>query len=458
MRRHWLLFVGLAGCRACQPSPEQPADAGVADAAIADAAPDAAPAPTLAVDRIHEIYFSPHGQLAFLVHDRSQASAFRVVDVRSGREQTYASSPPIQSELGFDNRCDVSSRGYMPNIDVWYVETDPTDTFFVRQEDGKSYREDAVHGTTEPAPPPPPENPGVTVLDDKIIAFNVTVPFSGGANTKINHVDRESGLLVVERPSETNDLLTHHLTRCAFDLHAPTKPPICVEYQPADTFERELASPDGQVFVWNSVVWGSTQNKTDDYWERDDSKDTCFLRIINLKVGKSFKVQSPCALTGERPLRFEDNILVTDDSNIYHCSKTIERRYDVTTGAFRGQKTSPPFPEDVAPELLADIKRANDPTMALIAKPAAFARLYHVDAVVAWSEGKTTLARKDGKLVLCTKLTGECGAPLMPFGERDIAGVSKDGSVFGVVTNGHFIALDGTTGQPKTDIVLSVDR
>lgn len=117
--------------------------------ATADGGDAGTPVSPVAIGTVQRVLFSSRGRLAFLEGNE----AFAVVDTRSGAVRQYHGRPQTAQALGFDNRCDVSLRGYMPNVDIYSVRTDPDENVFIRtvgelELQRTTFREDSSRGTT----------------------------------------------------------------------------------------------------------------------------------------------------------------------------------------------------------------------------------------------------------------------------------------------------------------------
>lgn len=136
------------GCRSgsVRETAHAPRDAG--DGGQESEAATAADAAPPKLGTIERVLFSAKGRLAFV----EGAQAFAVVDTRSGVVRRFRGAPEERSMLGFDNRCDVSLRGYMPNVDIHWAATDPGEGVFVRTVgegiNAATFREDLSRATT----------------------------------------------------------------------------------------------------------------------------------------------------------------------------------------------------------------------------------------------------------------------------------------------------------------------
>lgn len=184
-----------------------------------------------------------------------------MIDLRTGQKRIYDGDPPRSAALGFDNRCDVSAGGYMPNVDVWYAVTDPSETFFVRRDGKKAFREDVVHGATIALEGSvdtrttyleltQPKDGSVSILpftetvpkrisdpvkaidsdgaaprtsfvaltaDNIVIDEKFTIPFPS-TDSSVDYLDFATGLVVVSRRASEED--NRIRKRCAFTLDA----------------------------------------------------------------------------------------------------------------------------------------------------------------------------------------------------------------------------------------------
>ncbi|MDB4937009.1 MAG: hypothetical protein JWP87_3981 [Labilithrix sp.] len=402
------------------------ADAEAASPGASDAAADRSddaeqePAdepPPGALETVQRLLFSARGRLAFV----EGTDAFAVIDTRSGAVRRYRGSLDPAHTLGFDNRCDVSLRGYMPNVDIYSMATDPEENVFVRStgsSSGRSFREDASRGTTlavgtraevhasvvtfetadgklaavthgsarvgrvadEPrdvhvvdssdAKPrtasiryresaaPDGSKSAELQLDDLASGTSLRFPTEPGSlDPFATWVSFERGLLVTV-VMVVREAGKRTEVLCARDLGAGATKPACVSFSMPAPFFRMLVSDDGTRIAFTERIPGPADpRKPVDEYARDASRDACNLHVLDRRTGKDVRWRSRCSTTTEVPLRFEGDLLVTDAADIVKCHRSIFRRYDAATGALRSSAPGPSPREDVDDKLLAAVAK-----------------------------------------------------------------------------------------------------
>jgi hypothetical protein len=266
-------------------------------------------------------------------------------------------------------------------------------------------------------------------------------------------VSFERALLVTVSESEDGQ----HDILCAHDLGRSAEGPgtsVCGKsFAAPSPFFRMLVSDDGMRIAYAERVWGRTRPDPRDEYQRDASADSCFFHVLDRRTGRDVRWKSVCTITTEAPLRFDADVLVTDAAKITGCTASVVRRYDVSSGAPRGESVGAAPREDVDDKLVAAVRKDTSGVLPFVVKRRLWASTYGVDEVVAWSEGPSVLARKGADLLLCQKRAGTCASTLASVDEGAVGGASSDGVVLGAFSRGRFFAVNSSTGA-KVDVAI----
>lgn len=420
--------------------------------------------------------------------------AFAAIDTTNGKVKRFRGEPTARSTLGFDNRCDVSRRGYMPNVDVYFVPTDGTETSFVH--DG--IREDLAKGTSLALPGPGVVHVGGIGLGDEraVTGYIATgeddVRPVKMANAEI--VDSRDGKIAAVALVEEGDasrivldafprrasypVPAGRLTEtwldlsqnvmvavlsagdfkdqlCVFDLGDPTSSGACTPFAAPSPFFRMLVSDDGKRVVFTERIERPSKRKprrVDDNDDRDDSSDECFLHSFDWRKKTDLRWRSPCSVTTEKPLRFEGDVVVTDGADVIDCSRSLFRFYD-PKGRLLKTVPGPPPRSDVDQKLLEAIRKDPASGQEYLAKQTLWPKVYGHEELLTWSEHDHVLALDAGKLSLCTKRGATCAA-ITTVASPVLGGAALDVPILGAATPRRFVAVDARSGTTLLDVSL----
>jgi len=497
------------GCRRPGASPSAAARDGAAPAS-ASAGPLAAPsgsgagdagaAPPFVWSATSKILFSKSGRWAAF----AGRSRFALVDLETRRTRTFDGAPPEHHELAFDNRCDVSLRGYEGNYTQPFLALDASERRLLRGppegsgEASPDVLEDLPSGRSVEVGRAAEVHATLTAARDALVlhadlARRPRAP--GGPSMVVDTIDDvprtllwdlDDEGLIVEDPAAG---ITHRVPLRERRAEPGAKPVVRVTdglfavvvsatddgprrqemvvvdlagksvrarapyHESTGPFSHVFLSPDGDHLVWSERIAPPPRTPDEDVRE-SPSRHTCFLAVLGLgSGGRHDRFRTPsCPLLAERPVRIEGRTLVTDATSIPRCTAPVTRRYEIGTGALRGEKRGPAVPEDVDAALLARIerdRRASPAGTARLEKERAFAALHGVE-VKLWTEGSRVVATRGSSpdaLLLCDKRGGACTAlPPLLSGAPVAMGASLDGARLGIATAEGAWIVDVATG------------